>query len=165
MTTRVAEDEHKKEQNLGLILTISDIQRLVSRMMIREVLKENLTLKQSAVLQLLANRGPVQMNQISRELLTTSANITSLIDRLEKKGLVQRVEDEKDRRKTMIRLTPDGKKLFETAAARYREKIQESFQLLGFSEREELLRLLAKVRDELFRQDACGKQPIDGQNG
>ena len=149
MTVKVAEGEPKHEHDLDLILIISDIQKLVTRMMIRESLKENLTLKQSAVLQLLANKGPIQMNQISRELLTTSANITSLIDRLERKGLVRRVEDNDDRRKIIIQLTTEGKKLFEVASGRYRKNVQEVFNTLGQIEKEELYTLIKKVRDEL----------------
>lgn len=157
MTTQAARDT-KQKQDLDLIYAISDIQKFVSRMMVKETIKENLTLQQSAVLRIIANSGPIQMNRIGRELLTTAANITSLIDRLEKKGLVQRTENKADRRKIEIQLTPDGKKIFETAAARYRENIQESFDLLTSAEKKDLLRLLIKLSDEISRREIDEKE-------
>jgi len=45
---------------------------------------------------------------LSRELYVTPSNITGIIDRLEKKGLVQRVRKEGDRRVALITLTQAG---------------------------------------------------------
>ena len=45
---------------------------------------------------------------MSRELYVTPSNITGIIDRLEKKGLVQRVRKEGDRRVALITLTQAG---------------------------------------------------------
>lgn len=48
---------------------------------------------------------------MSRELYVTPSNITGIIDRLEKKGLVQRVRKEGDRRVALITLTQAGEQL------------------------------------------------------
>jgi len=48
---------------------------------------------------------------LSRELYVTPSNITGIIDRLEKKGLVQRVRKEGDRRVALITLTQAGEQL------------------------------------------------------
>ncbi len=146
-----ASDSSERLQDL--VYAISDIQRLVTRMMIKETLRENLTLQQSAVLRILLNGGPMQMNRLSRELLTTAANVTSLIDRMEKKGLVERAVDRGDRRKIAVQLTPDGKKIFETAAKRYRDHVEDTLDVFTATERRELLRLLEKLRDELSRRE------------
>jgi DNA-binding MarR family transcriptional regulator len=45
---------------------------------------------------------------LSRKLFVTPSNITGIIDRLEKKGLVERVRKETDRRVSLITLTPSG---------------------------------------------------------
>lgn len=161
MTAETAKTVEKQE--LDLIYAISDIQKFVSRVMIRESLREDLTLQQATILRILGSMGPLPMNRISRQLLTTGANITGLIDRMEQKGLVERAEDRTDRRKILIQLTSKGQKTFETTAKRYRKKIKESFGILPRSEREELFRLLVKVRDELYRRDISEKQPANSQ--
>jgi len=48
---------------------------------------------------------------LSRELYVTPSNITGIIDRLEKKGLVQQVRKEGDRRVALITLTQAGEQL------------------------------------------------------
>jgi len=58
----------------------------------------SLTAPQSGVLRSLSKSGPVSSASLSRELCVTPSNITGIIDRLEKKGLVQRARKEGDRR-------------------------------------------------------------------
>jgi len=71
----------------------------------------SLTAPQSGVLRSLASNGPISSAQLSRELYVTPSNITGIIDRLEKKGLVQRVRKEGDRRVALIMLTQAGEQL------------------------------------------------------
>ena len=71
----------------------------------------SLTAPQSGVLRSLARSGPVSSADLSRELCVTPSNITGIIDRLEKKGLVQRNRKKGDRRVTLIQLTEAGDKL------------------------------------------------------
>lgn len=67
-----------------------------------------LTSPQSGVLRILFTQGPLSSAELSRRLLVTPSNITGIIDRLEKKGLVERLPKEGDRRVTMIALTHEG---------------------------------------------------------
>jgi len=71
----------------------------------------SLTAPQSGVLRSLSKSGPVSSASLSRELCVTPSNITGIIDRLEKKGLVQRARKEGDRRVALIRLTEAGDQL------------------------------------------------------
>ena len=67
-----------------------------------------LTGSQSGVLRTLFDRGPLSSADLSRSLFVTPANITGIIDRLEKKGFVERVRKEGDRRVALITLTDSG---------------------------------------------------------
>ena len=71
----------------------------------------SLTAPQSGVLRCLATHGAISSATLSRELYVTPSNITGIIDRLERKGLVQRVRKEGDRRVTLIQLTEEGRAL------------------------------------------------------
>ena len=70
-----------------------------------------LTSSQSGVLRTLFDRGPLSSADLSRSLFVTPANITGIIDRLEKKGFVERVRKEGDRRVALITLTDTGLEL------------------------------------------------------
>jgi DNA-binding MarR family transcriptional regulator len=79
---------------------------------LRAHLTENfdVTLPQFEVLCELDRRGgPVAMSQLSNRLNVTSSNLTGVVDRLVRKGLVRRFRSRKDRRVQRIELSPEGR--------------------------------------------------------
>jgi DNA-binding MarR family transcriptional regulator len=70
-----------------------------------------LTGPQSMVLRLLLQHGSLSSADLSRHLYVTPSNITGIIDRLEKKALVDRLRLPGDRRVVMIGLTDAGRSL------------------------------------------------------
>ncbi len=72
-----------------------------------------LTGQQSLVMRLLLNNGSLSSADLSRLMYVTPSNMTGIIDRLEKKGLIERVRKEGDRRVALITLTGTGKQLSE----------------------------------------------------
>ena len=73
-----------------------------------------LTGPQSLVLRLLIKKGALSSADLSRQMYVTPSNITGIIDRLEKKELVERIRKQGDRRVAMITLTQSGQKLGKT---------------------------------------------------
>ena len=70
-----------------------------------------LTGAQSGVLRNLFAHGALSSADLSRKLYVTPSNITGVIDRLEKKGLVERTRKVGDRRVALITLTEKGNEL------------------------------------------------------
>lgn len=62
------------------------------------------------VLRILRGAGPrgLSAGEVGERLITRSPDVTRLIDRLEKRGLVQRQPDPEDRRAVRIGITADG---------------------------------------------------------
>jgi len=73
-----------------------------------------LTGPQSLVLRLLIKKGALSSADLSRQMYVTPSNITGIIDRLEKKALVERIRKQGDRRVALITLTQSGQKLGQT---------------------------------------------------
>ncbi len=67
-----------------------------------------LTVPQSGALRVLVRHGRLSSVELSRKLFVTPSNITGIIDRLEKKGFVKRVQKKGDRRIMLISLTRKG---------------------------------------------------------
>ncbi|MEZ4527050.1 MAG: MarR family transcriptional regulator [Desulfobacterales bacterium] len=67
-----------------------------------------LTGPQSGVMRTLAQFGAMSSAELSRRLFVTPSNMTGIIDRLEKKKLVERVRKTGDRRVVLISLTEEG---------------------------------------------------------
>jgi len=72
-------------------------------------LRHDLTAPQVGLLRLLDQ--PVSMRAFAEELACDPSNVTGLVDRVERLGLVERVPDPGDRRIRMLTLTPKGRRL------------------------------------------------------
>jgi MarR family 2-MHQ and catechol resistance regulon transcriptional repressor len=87
--------------------------------------------------------------QISTMMLVNRADITSLIDRMEKAGLVARTAHSNDRRFNIIKPTGKGEKLFAKVESSYLEQVHKSMSSLNESELKKLMTMLEKVRETL----------------
>ena len=87
----------------------------------------------------------LKMNELSRLLMVTGGNVTAIVDQLEKEGLVERGSPA-DRRAWSIRLTSAGKKSFAEMARAHEQWVVELLAGLTGRERDELLKLLAKLK-------------------
>jgi len=76
---------------------------------------EGLTVSQSYTMRDLYYKGPRSMSELAAQLGVRLSTMTGVIDQLEGKGLVERVDHPEDRRSLQVRLTPDGKKLYQSA--------------------------------------------------
>jgi len=70
-----------------------------------------LTGPQSTVLRTLISEGSMSSADLSRRLYMTPANMTGIIDRLGRKGLVDRIRQLEDRRVVMLNLTAEGRQI------------------------------------------------------
>ena len=92
------------------------LQRAAARLMdgVAELLKPfGLRPAQYNVLRILRGAHPEQLNcrQVAARMMTREPDLTRLLDRLEKAGLVQRVRQPSDRRVVRVGITPAGLKL------------------------------------------------------
>lgn len=100
-----------KEFAVSLNLAACKLKQYTSMM-----LKQNdvdLTPEQFLLIDLLWNLGPMSQQNLADTMHKDKNSITKLVDGLEKKQLVERQRDEKDRRSNMVVLTSkaDGMKL------------------------------------------------------
>jgi MarR family 2-MHQ and catechol resistance regulon transcriptional repressor len=92
-----------------------------------------------------AGREGLRMGEIGRKLVVTKSNVTGLIDRLERGGLVVRAEH-RDRRATAVRLTAVGEAALRRAIPRHARVLPELTRGLSDTEKRALIRLLTKLR-------------------
>lgn len=85
---------------------------LLSRGMVQIFKTEDISSTQYNVLRIL--RGSPEglaCGEIANRMITRDPDVTRLLDRLEKRGLISRCRETKDRRTVMTRITPEGLKL------------------------------------------------------
>ena len=86
--------------------------------------------------------------RLSEMMMVNRANITGLVDRLEKLGMVQRTAAE-DRRYNMIQLTPKGEKLLEKADIAYGKEVQQIMSVVSKADLKRLIKSCEKIRANL----------------
>jgi DNA-binding MarR family transcriptional regulator len=87
--------------------------------------------------------------ELSRRMLVTAGNLTGLVDRAERDGLVERRADPRDRRLSRVFLTTKGQRLIAQVLPLHADHVGELLGGLDAGERRELRRLLGKLRDSL----------------
>ena len=89
---------------------------------------------------------------LSRRMLVTAGNLTGLVDRAERDGLVRRAPDAHDRRATRVKLTARGRALYAEALLRHARRVEAVFDVLSKKEQHALSSLLGEVRKRLRDQ-------------
>ena len=102
------------------------------------------SLSDFAVLEVLIHMGPLPVNTIGKRVLLTSGSITTAIQRLETKGLVQRERSRQDARVVLVALTKEGRDLIVRCSAKHAAKLEELFALFSDDERDQFDKLITK---------------------
>ena len=112
-----------------------------------------LTVVQFNVLMLLEHQrgGEPGLSQarLSEMMLVNRANMTTLIDRMEEAGLVQRTARPTDRRYNIIALTTKGEELLGKVEPLYLEEIRRRTAAFGPDQQRQLIRLLEQLRQQI----------------
>src|SRR5258708_6938003 len=98
-------------------------------------------------LRVLAERGELNQLELSKRVGIASTTAVPAIDYLEKRGLVERVRDPKDRRKYYVRLKEEGKRLVDEALPKVTDMISNSLD--GITQKD--MRIFWKVMHQLER--------------
>lgn len=88
------------------------------------------------------------LHEIGRLMVTSRANITGLIDSLCKKGLVDRVPHESDRRIKLAKLLPAGRQLLQQVTPLHIQLITRLTSTLSAEERTTFVELMKKLRKQ-----------------
>lgn len=112
----------------------------------RSLLAAGLSMSQFGVLEALYHLGPMSQRELARRILKSSANMTTVINNLVKRGLVTRERGSNgDRRVSTIHLRSEGRSLVDEVLPDHVHRIRATFDALTADELEELSRLLKRV--------------------
>ena len=104
-----------------------------------------LTDGQFGVLEALHHLGPLCQKDLAEKLLRSGANLTLVIDNLEKRGLVRRERNTDDRRYITVHLTDSGRQLIVELFPQHVARLVQELRVLSPSEQDLLLQLCRKL--------------------
>jgi len=117
----------------------------VQGILARNAEANGLTLSQLGVLEILLHLGPQNQKDLAGKILRSGANMTTIIDNLEKRRFVHRLRTEEDRRNIRIELTTEGRKTIEEIFPLHMNNIYRMMSALTKAELETLAELTRKL--------------------
>lgn len=104
-----------------------------------------LTPSQFGVLETLFHLGPLMVSQLAEKHLKSPNNFTTVIDNLEKQGLVRRERDQQDRRVIRVHLTDTGRDRIAHTLPCFVQSVVADMQTLTPTEQDQLAALLRRL--------------------
>jgi MarR family 2-MHQ and catechol resistance regulon transcriptional repressor len=104
-----------------------------------------LTAGKFGALEALLHCGPLSQQEICRKVLRSKGNTTTVVDHLENEGLVTREGVKSDRRKRLVTLTPEGRRLISGYFPSHARAITRAMGALGRDEQLALGKLCRKL--------------------
>ena len=107
-----------------------------------------LTNESLAIVQHLADSGPLTVTEAARHMDRSQAAMSEQITRLVERGLLARMQDERDRRRTLVWLTEKGRQTLETARSVLSTKLLvRAFDQISSADRRRLIEAARKLLD------------------
>lgn len=136
-----------------LLQTVVRVFKKMTRMGERFLEQYGLLAPEYGILRLLGD-NELTLSELSERTMRVNSHITALIDKMETKGLVQRIRDRNDRRVVRVSLTDAGRKLRDEVIPIHHSYISRVMAPLSDTEIAELIRLLKRletVYDQAFK--------------
>jgi MarR family 2-MHQ and catechol resistance regulon transcriptional repressor len=130
---------------LNAFITLVRASEAVSAALHRDLVARRLTTSQFGVLEVLLHLRPLCQGEVAAKLLRSGASTTSVVEGLEKRGLVVRQRTEEDKRFVRVALTGKGRRLIEEIFPGHAKTVARLFSALGGDEQDELRRLCRKL--------------------
>jgi DNA-binding MarR family transcriptional regulator len=106
-----------------------------------------LTSPQLLIMQEIAKTSGINSGQVAKNINLSAATVTNILDRLEKKDLVSRVRDTKDKRRVGLYLTENGEAILLNAPQPLQEHFIKKFENLAEWEQSQLLSSIERLVD------------------
>ena len=112
----------------------------------RHVKALGLTMTQFDILATLGNQPPMTCKELGEKTLILNGTMTGVLERLEAKGLIERIANHEDGRSCKIGLTKSGEKLFKKAFPEHLAYLEQAFSKLSKKEIDAAIHALDDVK-------------------
>jgi DNA-binding MarR family transcriptional regulator len=123
-----------------------------------------LTGPQLLVLQQLSGHEKLTAGVIAREISLSQPTVTSILDRLERKGLLRRERSQDDKRKVMLIMTSSGRHVLKRAPALMQESFIKAFNELEDWEQTLILSSLQRISGMMNAADLDAAPLLDSSD-
>jgi MarR family transcriptional regulator, 2-MHQ and catechol-resistance regulon repressor len=137
--------DEQSQLDLRLIRVWLKASKSITENILKDIESHDITRENFMILELLYSKGPLPVQKISEILSIPSGSITYVVDKLEKKGLVERQPNPNDRRASNVVLTEEGRALFDEIFPKHVATISQNLSFISNDEKEQLIDLLKRI--------------------
>lgn len=149
------------ERYTDVLITLRRIIRAIDMRSRRLMQQSGFTGPQLLVLQALGQHVEMSAGELAREVNLSQGTVTSILDRLEKRALIERIRSHTDRRKVYVTLTEEGKVQLSSAPTLLQERFIERFVELKDWEQYQILASLQRLAEMMDAQDIDAAPVLD----
>ncbi|ADJ28838.1 MarR family winged helix-turn-helix transcriptional regulator [Nitrosococcus watsonii] len=120
-----------------------------------------LTAPQLLIMQTIRRVGEMTIGVLAREVSLSQATVTTILDRLEKRGLIHRQRGETDKRKVYVQLTASGEKLIQNSPALLQTSFIRQFEGLQDWEQNLIISALQRVAEMMNATDIAASSYLE----
>ncbi len=129
---------------------LSNIRRALRSPLAAEVAKGETTLPQRAVMQVVVRNEGISLRDLSREISLAHSTVSGIVDRLQKRGMIERRADPKDGRISLIFPTAEVMQFVrERIPVLTRGPLERALERATETDRAEIAQALRKLRELL----------------
>lgn len=138
---------HFRPLNAQVLFAVRALAQRINDDATERLSEVGLTARQYNYLSVIYVEESVTPNEIGTLIHTANPTVTSMLNGLERDGLITRTEHPDDGRSSVVRLTPKGKALYERAFQLHHDRMEETMAVLSDEQRRQLVDLLVSLGD------------------
>ncbi len=138
--------------NIQMIRALAECYQAFEQFSNKKIRTFNLTPSQFDIIATLGNTDGFCCRELGEKTLITKGTLTSVLDRMIAKGLVERIVSPHDRRYQIVRLTSTGQQVFDTIFPEQCAYLDCKLENVAEQEKSEIIQVLHRLK-KLFRED------------
>lgn len=143
----------ESERAEAVLVSLRQIIRATDLHSRRLSMVSGLTTAQIVALQAIRDLGEVTSGKLASQMSLSLSTATTILDRLERRGLIERYRSNADRRVVHARLTGEGRKVLRRAPPLLHDRFLERFSKLGAADQDRVVDTLCEVAEMMGADD------------
>ncbi len=131
--------------SLNAFVVLMRASKSVEERIKKDIKSYGVSITEFTILEALYHKGDLTVNQICDAVLINSGSMTYVIDKLQQRGLLERITSEEDRRVIHVRITNQGKELMDDIFPQHEKVIEKVFKDVSPEELESVIDILKRI--------------------
>lgn len=140
-------------QNIKILRLLKEIGRSLKHSMTQQFKNMNLTGPQGMLLGILSHHGKMKISDLGEKIGLSNSTVSGIVDRLEKRGLIERIRSKEDRRVVYVDVTEEFKKDHKNHHYQVEKKFQDDINSATPEEINIIVKGLETLKKVIDRQD------------